>query len=140
MPGGGAQKGRGVNFCTCCSLDFASVAAFDAHRIGKFPQRGPAEYWERVSRGLVDPLDDWRPEYGRRCLDADEMLALGWTEDGQGRWIHRSGQASRMRVRAWYSAQAATGARKGTLAYPHVKKAEEASGSRSNECRPRKAA
>jgi hypothetical protein len=106
-----------VNLCTGCGQDFASVEAFDAHRVGKFPQTGPAEYRERLSRGLVDPLDDWQPGHGRRCLNTDEMLATGWTKDGRGRWIHPAGQAARLRVRAWYSAQDATESRRDRSTY-----------------------
>jgi hypothetical protein len=89
-----------VNECSACELDFASVAAFDAHRIGRYPQRGPAEYQDRRVRGLV-PLDEgWQPKYGRRCLDTEELLALGFAKDKRGRWVHpREARRERRRVR-----------------------------------------
>jgi hypothetical protein len=77
-----------MNLCTGYGQDFASVTAFDAHRVGKFPQTGPAEYQDRRSRGLVPLDEDWKPEHGRRCLDTNEMLAVGWRKDRRGRWQH----------------------------------------------------
>jgi hypothetical protein len=65
-----------MNFCTTCGLDFASVAAFDAHRVGKHAYT--------FSEGLrMDPPR----EDGRRCLDPDEMKRAGWKRDGRGRWV-----------------------------------------------------
>jgi hypothetical protein len=32
-----------MNECTACGEDFGSVEAFDAHRVGKYPQTGPSE-------------------------------------------------------------------------------------------------
>ena len=58
-----------MNLCRSCRSDFTSVRLFDAHRVGKH------EY-------------DWsldQPD-GRRCLDSDEMAALGWEVDSRGRW------------------------------------------------------
>jgi hypothetical protein len=67
-----------VNTCTSCGEDFGSVSAFDAHRIGNYPQRGPSEY--------TGTLADWVPRKGRRCLTVEELLARGWLRDGRGRW------------------------------------------------------
>jgi len=64
--------------CTTCSEDFASLAAFDRHRVGEYPQRGPAE--------SVGPLDEWTPERGRRCLGVNEMLDTGFERNAYGRW------------------------------------------------------
>ena len=75
-----------MNLCGRCQLDFTGVTDFDSHRIGKFPQTGPADYLDRVRAGLVD--DDWRPELGRRCLDEDELIAKRWFLDKHGRWSH----------------------------------------------------
>jgi hypothetical protein len=54
-----------VNLCTTCGEDFGSVEAFDAHRVGSYPQRGPSEY-----EGSVEY---WTPDKGRRCLTVAEM-------------------------------------------------------------------
>src|SRR5947208_15770430 len=56
---------RPLNQCTGCGKAFASLEAFDAHRVGKHPQTGPSEY--------AGSLEDWTPEQGRRCLTLEEM-------------------------------------------------------------------
>jgi hypothetical protein len=33
-----------MNLCTISGESFGSVEAFDAHRVGKYPQRRPSEY------------------------------------------------------------------------------------------------
>jgi hypothetical protein len=48
--------------CSGCSKDFASLEAFDSHRVGDY---GPGIY--------AGPVEDWRPELGRRCLTTEEM-------------------------------------------------------------------
>jgi hypothetical protein len=57
------------SFCRSCGEDFAGDTYFDRHRIGTH-----------------DYL--WSPERedGRRCLDADEMLAVGLRRNAEGRW------------------------------------------------------
>jgi hypothetical protein len=77
-----------ANLCTTCGEDFASVTAFDKHRVGKYPQTGPAEYTELLARRLVEADAEWRlePRFGRRCLTSDEMQARDMTRDTQGRW------------------------------------------------------
>jgi hypothetical protein len=81
------MEGGAVNECSACRRDFASVAAFDKHRVGAYPQAGPADWLDRRSAGLVAPLEDWTPELGRRCLDDDdEFAAAGLEVDGNGRW------------------------------------------------------
>jgi hypothetical protein len=77
-----------MNECSACRCDFTSLALFDLHRVGKYPQTGPAEYRDRRRAGLVSPEDDWTPivEFGRRCLDREEMEAKGWAKDDRGRW------------------------------------------------------
>jgi hypothetical protein len=75
-----------LNECTACRLDFASLRAFDLHRIGAYPQTGPSEYLDRMRAGLVDPLVDWRPELGRRCRDGDELVEVGLELDERNRW------------------------------------------------------
>jgi hypothetical protein len=64
-----------MNLCVTCKTDFASVAAFDRHRIGVH------EY--TFAEGL-----EFEPsrEDGRRCMDVDEMLAAGMEQDARGRW------------------------------------------------------
>jgi hypothetical protein len=58
-----------VNLCRACGEDFDSIAAFDAHRVGKY------EYV-------------WTPEQedGRRCLDTEELEQAGWRRDRWRRW------------------------------------------------------
>jgi hypothetical protein len=53
---------RPLNGCSGCGTDFASVSAFDRHRVGKF-----------------EPLE-------RRCMDETEMVAAGLELDPRGRW------------------------------------------------------
>jgi hypothetical protein len=59
-----------MNLCRRCGLDFSSLEAFDAHRTGRH------EYL-------------WTPERedGRRCLDTEELEALGWEQNDWGRWF-----------------------------------------------------
>jgi hypothetical protein len=64
-----------MNLCRCCSTDFASVSAFDRHRVGV--------YMYTHARGLE--LDPPR-EDGRRCLDEAEMTEAGMAPDLRGRW------------------------------------------------------
>lgn len=64
-----------MNFCRACGEDFGSVGAFDAHRIGKHAYTF-AEGFHRDP-----PRED-----GRRCLDADELVEVGWHRDQHGRW------------------------------------------------------
>jgi len=58
-----------VNLCRNCGHDFSSATLFDAHRVGKHEYLFDSEH-----------LD------GRRCLDASEMEAKGWAQNGLGRW------------------------------------------------------
>lgn len=64
------------NYCRGCGSDFASVAAFDRHRVGVHAYT----YSEGVR--MQQPMR----EDGRRCLDAAEMTAAGMELDGRGRW------------------------------------------------------
>ena len=76
-----AEGQRVLNFCTACGEDFASLGTFDEHRIG--------EHEYRYDEGLLlDP-----PRYdGRRCLEVDEMLVMGWHQDPRGRWRQEAGE------------------------------------------------
>ena len=56
-----------LSFCRSCGRDFSGDRTFDLHRVGNFAY----DYSEGLT---MDPLR----EDGRRCLDADEMRALGW--------------------------------------------------------------
>jgi len=58
-----------MNLCRACGSDFASVTAFDKHRVG-------------VHAYL------WSPELedGRRCLEVDELPDVGMELDPRGRW------------------------------------------------------
>jgi hypothetical protein len=72
-----------VNLCTTCGEDFGSVEAFDAHRVGSYPQRGPSEY--------EGSIEDWTPGRGRRCLTAEEMengsfRGRQFVRNSRGRW------------------------------------------------------
>lgn len=79
---------RIANQCSACGLDFTGVSDFDSHRIGKYPQTGPADWLDRIRAGLLDPGEDWRAELGRRCLETDELEQAGWYRDRHGRWSH----------------------------------------------------
>jgi hypothetical protein len=58
-----------MNLCRACSTDFASLTAFDRHRVGSYAYA-------------------WSPdrEDGRRCLIGDELLEAGFELDPRGRW------------------------------------------------------
>jgi hypothetical protein len=56
------------NLCRSCEADFASVSAFERHRVG------------------AHDLDYPEHENGRRCMDAEEMLEAGMELDQRGRW------------------------------------------------------
>jgi hypothetical protein len=64
-----------LNFCRVCDRDFASLYAFDRHRVGA---QGPGDY-----RGAVE---DWSPELGRRCLTETELADAGLELDARGRY------------------------------------------------------
>ena len=64
-----------LNECASCGADFSSLRNFDKHRVGVH------EY--TYSEGLkMEPMR----EDGRRCLDVDELDALGLIRDKHGRW------------------------------------------------------
>jgi hypothetical protein len=71
-----------MNLCRACSTDFASVAAFDRHRVGTYAYA-------------------WSPERedGRRCLIGDELLEAGLELDPKGRWRTALTDAERERPR-----------------------------------------
>jgi hypothetical protein len=81
------------NGCRSCRQDFASISLFDAHRAGNHD----FTYSEGVK---MEPMR----EDGRRCLDADEMRAKGWTLDARGRWCNPKESA---RVSSYFAAKAA---------------------------------
>jgi len=58
-----------LNQCSICGLDFGSLRAFDAHRIGNFDH-------------------EYSPEHpdGRRCLSEHELEGAGFTRNARGRW------------------------------------------------------
>jgi hypothetical protein len=64
-----------LNLCVTCGLDFGSVSAFDAHRVGKHA------YTFIEGMRMDPPRED-----GRRCLSLDELQERGWAEDSRGRW------------------------------------------------------
>jgi hypothetical protein len=72
-------SGTPLNGCSACRRDFASLTAFDSHRVGSHAY-------------------DWSPERedGRRCLDVDELS--DWLQDQRGRWTTKKLQASAVRV------------------------------------------
>ena len=55
-----------LNGCASCGRDFTSLASFDRHRVGRHA------YTFDEGLRLDPPRED-----GRRCLDADELLAAG---------------------------------------------------------------
>ena len=90
------------NECSGCGRDFGSLSSFDRHRVGAYPQTGPAEYIDRLRAGLVDPFEDWNsrnPNHGRRCKEEEELLAMGLVEDSKGVWRRKGSQAARGRPR-----------------------------------------
>ena len=76
-----------MNACASCALDFASVGAFDRHRVGRHAYT--------FAEGLR--LDPFRDD-GRRCLDPDEFPAAGLELDKWGRW-RIAADAKRARAR-----------------------------------------
>lgn len=64
-----------MNLCRSCNSDFSSVRLFDRHRIGTH------EYLFSEGLNMEPPRED-----GRRCLDEEEMVALGWERNRLGRW------------------------------------------------------
>jgi hypothetical protein len=73
---------RILNLCRPCGLDFASVAAFDRHRVGDHE------------------LDHPEHENGRRCLTVDEMPTKGMELDPRGRWRIALSVGTRERLQA----------------------------------------
>ena len=61
--------GDPLNLCSPCGKDFSSLEAFDRHRVGKHEYDFSFDH----------------PD-GRRCLEADDLQALGWEMDERGRW------------------------------------------------------
>jgi hypothetical protein len=70
-----------MNLCRSCNTDFASVAAFDKHRVGVYAY-------------------PWSPERddGRRCLIGDELLDAGMELDPRGRWRIALTDSERSRI------------------------------------------
>jgi hypothetical protein len=62
-------------WCPSWGLDSSSTAAFDRHRVGLHA------YLFAEGLAFDPPRED-----GRRCLDVDEIRALGMLIDGRGRW------------------------------------------------------
>ena len=67
-----ANKRKPLNQCSACGLDFGSLSAHGAHRVGKhaylFDYRDPST-WD-----------------GRRCVGEVELVEAGWARDRFGRW------------------------------------------------------
>jgi hypothetical protein len=61
-----------LNGCRRCGEDFTSLRTFDAHQLIEHVDAGPD------GTDLVEI---------HRCLDSDEMTALGWEEKIPGRWV-----------------------------------------------------
>jgi len=81
-----------VNLCTACGQDFGSLTAFDRHRVGKYPQKGPSEW--------TPAMGEWTPEKGRRCLDEEEMSAKGLIRSKRGTWSIQSSLERARRLHA----------------------------------------
>ena len=64
-----------MNVCGPCGLDFSSIHAFDAHRIGKHG------YTNQEGLAMIPPREN-----GRRCLREDELSAAGFAQNTRGRW------------------------------------------------------
>lgn len=65
-----------MNVCRSCETDFATVAAFDDHRVGTH------DYTYSEGAKMDPPRED-----GRRCLKRKEREELGWLLDQHGRWL-----------------------------------------------------
>lgn len=65
-----------MNLYRACGRDFSSEEAFDRHRVGVH------EYTFPEGLRFEPPRAD-----GRRCLDVDGILALGWEKNAQGGWF-----------------------------------------------------
>lgn len=64
-----------MNLCRGCNQDFASIEAFDAHRVGVHAYT--------YSQGLQqDPM----VEDGRRCIPTAELEAGGFRRNARGQW------------------------------------------------------
>ena len=63
------------NQCGACQLDFASVAAFDRHRVGVHA------YTLTEGLRLDPPRED-----GRHCLSSHELRDLGFVLTERGLW------------------------------------------------------
>lgn len=78
-----------LNYCRACRTDFASVEAFDRHRVGSHEYTYAQGFEAAPPPGWAvyhDPAE-WAPnENGRRCLDPDEMVAAGLELDPRARW------------------------------------------------------
>ena len=70
-------RGRSMNLCSSCGKDFASVEAFDGHRVGNH------SYTQAEGFLLRPPRTD-----GRRCRTGEGLIARGWSRDRRGRWVH----------------------------------------------------
>lgn len=82
-----------MNLCSGCGADFASIAAFDKHRVGVYAYA----FREGIDRD--PPVFD-----GRRCMDSDEMRALGMELGQHDRWTL---VADAERISAWAARRAA---------------------------------
>jgi hypothetical protein len=58
-----------MNVCDNCGQDFASVTAYEKHRVGVHAYEASAD----------------RPD-GRRCRTEPELIELGMTRDSRSRW------------------------------------------------------
>ena len=67
-----------MNVCGACGLDFGSVKAFDAHRVGVH------EYTFEQGMAMIPPRHN-----GRRCLTEDEIATSEqprFARNAYGRW------------------------------------------------------
>jgi hypothetical protein len=71
-----------LNGCSGCRRDFASLRAFDAHRVGDHQ------------------LDCPPHENGRRCLDVEELPE--WLQDSHDRWTTRTLKARADRISQYH--------------------------------------
>jgi hypothetical protein len=78
--------GTPLNGCSNCRRDFASLRAFDAHRVGDHQLDFPAH------------------EIGRRCLDVEELPE--WLQDSRGRWTTRRLHAQAARLAEYHQGAA----------------------------------
>jgi hypothetical protein len=96
--GGHGTSARSANLCRSCGRDFASLEAFDKHRVGTHGYT----HEEGLAHGAQD---------GRRCLTHFELPGAGLELDRRGRWRMALSEAERTRLNHLQNTRGADGER-----------------------------